>query len=177
MNITLQPPQHSIFWIYIFFAGFELHWRDVFYSRKQNCMEKKNWVQIHLWTSSQNNILCQSLAKSHWFGWDIIEQRALPLGYAFAVCCSVSWFIYINDTLFSYMRHDFLICRVLCCICSVLHLQCVAVCHNSFTSMTRYFHICATTYSYAVCCSVLQCVAVCCICSVLQCVAVCCSVL
>jgi hypothetical protein len=64
-----------------------------------------------------------------------------------------------------------------CCICSVLHLQCVAVCHDSFTSMTRYFHICATTYSYAVCCSVLQCVAVCCICSVLQCIAVCCSVL
>jgi len=74
-------------------------------------------------------------------------------------------------------------CSVLQCVavcCSVLHgvggvLQCVAVC----CSVLQYVSVCLSarvpyTGVPAVCCSVLQCVAVCC--SVLQCVAVCCSV-
>jgi len=45
-------------------------------------------------------------------------------------------------------------------------LQCVAVCCSVLQCV-----------ALSVCCSVLQCLAVCCIVSVLQCVAVCCSVL
>ena len=119
-----------------------------------------------------------------------------------AACCSVLY-CYRSLTLSCFTRSSgnklfqfTLHCSVLQCVvvrCSVLQvccsiLQCVAVRQKFDTFLIRQivwkYTLPIQIPCLAVCCSVLQCVAVCCSvlqcvavrCSVLQCVAVCCSV-